>query len=1281
MLITRRRFLGIAAAGIGGLALGPAWPQSADPELPGNGFGALYRQFHDPDRKYSIRPFWFWNGKLESSELRRQIEQMVEHGVYGAYAHNRDGLQTPYLSEEWWTVLGEALQAAHDNGFSLCMVDEFEWPSGEARDYWLPGLNKSRVVAANPDFQVRRLHPTETRIQGPRRQAISLPEETIAVGVGKLVAERTLDGASLKALAFDRGSREMSWDVPDGDWIVFTYSLERTSAQPDFGTVDLMNREAIAEYIRIYYEEFYRRHGKHFGAAMPATFADHEGCYGGKLPWTAGFFEAFRKKAGYQLEPWLPGLTYDIGAKTEKVRCDLLDTVSEFYCENFFRQVSDWCDRHNIAHSAHVWEETLLFGPSYQGDFFRILRSMTNPGCDTLEEWGRQSIWLKENASVADFEKRHVVCETQGVQGEDSYLSPERMRRVSNCLGAWNIAEFIPHAFDYDLSRTNYPPDWFRSQPFLPWFRSYADQMRRISFMNRDSHLVADILLYYPQVSVWGQASPSFFDTDRITMMNAAIWSSDAKETDAQYAELKLRLSEARLDYQVADDYYLGQSRIEGNRLRIADSRFQTLILPPMSTIRRETAEQVRKFYNAGGTVIAFRRLPTISTEDGRDDRALVEIWSEIFDSRSSQAPCRLRTNAAGGRAYFVPRSVLDLMGAVRQYIDPDVSVVEGSPEALYALHKIKENIHFYWIINDTPQSRSNVLSLKTLGRPERWEADNAQRSPLFYQTLSDRTLVRITLGPWDAAYVAFDPTGPGQPLALKATNLDDLHVAHTTGEEVTVYGKSLVRGEALSVAMTLGEKTYEGSYQPGSLEPVVIEGNWKVTAAGPEIPLPYAQVADDPGDRGLQAGWSAGNHDGCTWQAMWLSPMSRSFRDWNVIGPFPNPGDRGLEQVYPPESSIDYSATYIGDGDAQLRWSEVHSGDYQIYALNRGWNIGTMAIEGGPYGNDSFFVRYDELFSSGHPHGTVFAQTNLFSHEEIDAVLVLNSPNPKAVFLNRKQVYSHWLRPLYSDMTDGFSVFIPVHLKAGWNGLLLKFLHNPAAWNTGVFLCRAQRSDGSAIEGLFCSTRTYDDAVKTEATGYRWLRFSVSPLAGALKVPPMKYPWLAFVDGAQVTPSSEIPLSPGAKSVVLRVSAAEPLVSPFAFSTVSASLPLGSWKVPGQEHYSGQMTYEKSVAIPASLLSERLLLDCGDVGVVAEAWVNGQQAGSRAWAPYVFDITDQVHAGANQIKVLVANTESNGRAVGRSHSILDEIDLDGFHGPAKLVPYVSREIRLLRKA
>ena len=111
------------------------------------------------------------------------------------------------------------------------------------------------------------------------------------------------------------------------------------------------------------------------------------------------------------------------------------------------------------------------------------------------------------------------------MQGGDSYLSPERMRRVSNCLGAWDISEFVPHAFNYDLARTNFPPDWFRGQPFLPWFRAYADQMRRISFVNRESQHLADLLILYPQVSIWGQASTTFRSDAFMYLLENSNWS------------------------------------------------------------------------------------------------------------------------------------------------------------------------------------------------------------------------------------------------------------------------------------------------------------------------------------------------------------------------------------------------------------------------------------------------------------------------------------------------------------------------------------------------------------------------------------------------------------------------------------------------------------------------------------------------------------------------------------------------------------------------------------
>jgi beta-galactosidase/beta-glucuronidase len=104
-------------------------------------------------------------------------------------------------------------------------------------------------------------------------------------------------------------------------------------------------------------------------------------------------------------------------------------------------------------------------------------------------------------------------------------------------------------------------------------------------------------------------------------------------------------------------------------------------------------------------------------------------------------------------------------------------------------------------------------------------------------------------------------------------------------------------------------------------------------------------------------------------------------------------------------------------------------------------------------------------------------------------------------------------------------------------------------------------------------------------------------------------------------------------------------------------------------------MVYEKTVDVPASLLAERVLLDCGVVGVCAEVWVNGKPVGKRPWGPFVFDVTEQLHSGKNQLKVRVANTEGNARAVGTWRYHLDNIDVDGWHGPARLAPFVEREI------
>ena len=93
----------------------------------------------------------------------------------------------------------------------------------------------------------------------------------------------------------------------------------------------------------------------------------------------------------------------------------------------------------------------------------------------------------------------------------------------------------------------------------------------------------------------------------------------------------------------------------------------------------------------------------------------------------------------------------------------------------------------------------------------------------------------------------------------------------------------------------------------PAPLAPLELTGDWMVSVGSPTIPQPYAQVRDDPFDRGMKERWFGRQISGLEWQRLWLSPMNWSIRQWNLLGPFPNPGDQGLEKDYPPEHETNY--------------------------------------------------------------------------------------------------------------------------------------------------------------------------------------------------------------------------------------------------------------------------------------------------------------------------------------------------------------------------------------
>ena len=77
-------------------------------------------------------PFWSWNDRLDENELRRQIRVMKKLGMNGFFMHARCGLETEYLSDEWYSCIRACVDEAKKQGMEAWSYDENGWPSGFA---------------------------------------------------------------------------------------------------------------------------------------------------------------------------------------------------------------------------------------------------------------------------------------------------------------------------------------------------------------------------------------------------------------------------------------------------------------------------------------------------------------------------------------------------------------------------------------------------------------------------------------------------------------------------------------------------------------------------------------------------------------------------------------------------------------------------------------------------------------------------------------------------------------------------------------------------------------------------------------------------------------------------------------------------------------------------------------------------------------------------------------------------------------------------------------------
>ncbi len=687
----------------------------------------MYRVFQNPPSSYSPAVYWFWNGTVTDDGIRSQLEEMQRSGTVGTVCILAwEGLAIEYLSDEWFAKVKYACSVAKKLGLDIWLYDEIRWPSGYAG---------GKVLRADPDYRARCLSRSEKSVTGPAELSVPLRVSPVAVVAGAL-RDGLVDPTSLRELSAYCHGDTLMWPVPEGDWRIWVFSEGYCDFRPNFlgeEYVDLLNADAVGEFIRLTHDEYYRRMPEYFGDVIKAIITDEPGTYCNlkafnlnpeTAPWTPSFLQEFSARKGYDLRTYLPALWCSLGDSTERIRLDYYEVLTELFQSSYFAQLHDWCAAHDIKLNIQPsHEETLKFSTLLQGDYFMAMEFSDLPGADEVYSWDRRAITPKLASSAARaFGSQEVYCEVFGAYGWD--VSLEEMKAVTDWLFSRGVNHLMLSGFYFAGEgewRFEVPPSLFTQNTQWPYLPYYTEYCRRLSSALSGGRHVAPIGVVYP--SRTAQAQLSATDEFFVDRMDTSLQSLSELLLGVQYDFDYL--DERSVAEKAAVVQQDGAAKLRINN-RDFSTEYQLIILPYVRVLEREAIAVLREFQRRGGTILAFGEAPAFHT-------ALDAAGIQLLAQDPEAARGKLSATVAADFELKTPNKNLN------------------------HIHKVKNGLDIYFIANTDSAAASIEAAFAARGRPYLWNPEDGSAAALSYRIENGRTVLPLSLDRYGSQLIVFD--------------------------------------------------------------------------------------------------------------------------------------------------------------------------------------------------------------------------------------------------------------------------------------------------------------------------------------------------------------------------------------------------------------------------------------------------------------------------------------------------------------------------------------------
>ncbi|MBR4934164.1 MAG: hypothetical protein IKZ03_06875, partial [Clostridia bacterium] len=511
-----------------------------------------------------------WNDRLSKDELRRQIREMARTGQGGFFMHARDGLETPYMGEEWMDLVRACIDEAEKCGIHPWCYDELGWPSGSAG---------GAVTAMGDDFCVRwlRLRVYEGSCQGDVIGFFAIRED----GSYRYLGE----------------SEDTTALATDGETVRYATSF------CDDSYFDILDPAVVKAFIDHTYEGYKREMGDAFERDSLRGFFTDEPQYAlCRTPWSKVIPSEFERENGFSIIPHIPALFIGRDGH-EELRFRFWRLVNRLFTQSFAGQIYDWCEKNGTRLTGHaMMEDNLLCQIHCTAGCMPMYEHMHVPGIDWL---GRDpshdkttggtcnpTVPLQVGSVAAQLGKKHVITETYAMSGWDVTFA--QMKYLADWQFLYGVNMMCQHLDAYSLRghrKGDYPPSMFYHSAWWDEYSAYTDAVSRTGKLLADSVDAPETLLLHPMHSIWLK----YTNDD----MNAEA------ELDERFTGTVMRLAMAHIPFHLGDETIIARhGSVKDGVFTIGQRDYRTVLIPEIWGLDRTTYELLLAFAEQGGRIV-----------------------------------------------------------------------------------------------------------------------------------------------------------------------------------------------------------------------------------------------------------------------------------------------------------------------------------------------------------------------------------------------------------------------------------------------------------------------------------------------------------------------------------------------------------------------------------------------------------------------------------------------------------------------------------------------------